>query len=132
MRLRRMAVYAWAFPPTLLGLLPLPLVLLQGGFICRIDGVWEISGGFVSWFLQHGIRWMGPVQAMTFGHVVWGLSEDCLRRTRAHERVHVRQYERWGPFFIPAYLCASAWAKFRGRDPYRDNPFEREAFAMDE
>jgi hypothetical protein len=46
---------------------------------------------------------------------------------RRHERVHVRQYERWGPLFIPLYLGASAWALVNGRDPYCDNPFEREA-----
>jgi hypothetical protein len=43
----------------------------------------------------------------------------------------VKQYERWGPFFIPAYLGSSAWMWLRGRDAYRDNPFEAEAFADD-
>ena len=41
-----------------------------------------------------------------------------------------RQCERWGPLFIPAYLLASLWILFnpRGRNPYFDNPFEREAY----
>jgi hypothetical protein len=52
-----------------------------------------------------------------------------LDETRAHERVHVAQCERWGPLFVPAYLAAGAWAWARGRHPYFDNPFEREAFA---
>ena len=43
----------------------------------------------------------------------------------------MRQYERWGPFFIPAYLAASLWMLVTGRDPYRENPFEREAFRGD-
>jgi hypothetical protein len=30
--------------------------------------------------------------------------------------------------FIPAYLLTSLYLKVRGRDAYRDNPFEREAF----
>ena len=42
--------------------------------------------------------------------------------------MHVRQYERWGPLMGPAYLLASLVAWLRGRRPYRDNPFERQAF----
>ncbi|MFO1021040.1 MAG: hypothetical protein U0903_10135 [Planctomycetales bacterium] len=41
--------------------------------------------------------------------------------------VHVRQW-LLGPFFIPAYLLCSVWLILTGRDSYRDNPFEREAF----
>ena len=65
---------------------------------------------------------------MTLGHVVLGADQPSLDRTRDHERVHVRQAERWGPAFIPAYLLASIIAWMRGLDPYLDNPFEREAF----
>lgn len=70
--------------------------------------------------------WAGA--AITFGHVVWGCDQSCLDWSRNHERVHVRQYERWGPLFIPLYLAFSAIVAWRGLDPYRDNPFEREAF----
>ena len=70
--------------------------------------------------------------AMTLGHVIWGCDELCLARCRDHEQVHVRQYERWGPLFIPAYLIASLVAHRRGLDPYFDNPFEREAFEQTE
>jgi hypothetical protein len=42
--------------------------------------------------------------------------------------VHVRQYERWGPLFVPAYLLSSLVELLRGRRPYRDNWFEREAY----
>ena len=65
---------------------------------------------------------------MTLGHVILGQDLDCLRYSRRHEHVHVRQYERWGPFFLPAYLLASFILWLRDRDPYRDNPFEREAY----
>ena len=41
------------------------------------------------------------------------------------------QYERWGPLFLLAYPAASAWAWLRGRRPYRDNAFERPAFAAE-
>jgi hypothetical protein len=32
---------------------------------------------------------------MTLGHVVIARDQDLLDLTRAHERVHVRQCERW-------------------------------------
>ena len=65
---------------------------------------------------------------MTLGHVVLGLDRAAHRRTRRHERVHVRQCERWGPLFLPAYLLASAYLWLKGRSAYYDNPFEREAY----
>ena len=39
-----------------------------------------------------------------------------------------RQFERWGPLMGPAYLGASAWMWLSGRDAYRDNPFEVQAY----
>lgn len=72
-----------------------------------------------SWPRRLGWRY----RAITFGHVVLAVDEvdpDTLR----HELVHVTQYERWGPLFVPVYLAASVVAWIRGRHPYRDNPFE--------
>lgn len=69
-------------------------------------------------------------EAITLGHVILGLDRCCLDASRAHEQVHVRQYEHWGPLFVPAYLIAGAWQWARGRHPYHDNPFEREAYAL--
>ena len=66
---------------------------------------------------------------MTLGHCVLGRTRADLVRSRRHELVHVAQYERWGPLFVPAYLLCSAWLWLRGRDPYLDNPFEVEAYA---
>jgi hypothetical protein len=66
---------------------------------------------------------------MTWGHVVIGTDRSALDRSRNHERIHVRQYERWGVLFVPMYLACSAWVWFRGRDPYRDNPFEIDAYS---
>ena len=65
---------------------------------------------------------------MTLGHVVLGKDAEALEWSRSHERVHVRQCERWGPLFLPAYGVASLVALCRGRDAYRDNAFEREAY----
>ena len=49
---------------------------------------------------------------MTLGHVVIARNAELLDKTRDHERVHVRQCERWGPLFIPVYLLLSfiAWS----------------------
>jgi hypothetical protein len=79
--------------------------------------------------LSHLTVVRGGVAAITFGHVVLGRDGDALEWSRAHERVHVTQYERWGPFFLPAYAAASLWALARGGDFYRDNCFERAARA---
>jgi hypothetical protein len=73
----------------------------------------------------------GGAAAITFGHVVLGRDRRALEATRAHERVHVRQYETWGPAFIPAYVLASAWALARGGDAYERNRFERAARRTD-
>jgi hypothetical protein len=65
---------------------------------------------------------------MTLGHVVLGQTAEFLESTREHERVQVEQYERWAPLFLPAYGLASIYLWLKGRDPYRENPFEKEAY----
>ncbi len=65
--------------------------------------------------------------AMTLGHVIIGLDERALDLCREHEQAHVRQVERWGALFIPAYLAASLLAWRRGGHYYLDNWFERDA-----
>ena len=128
MRWRQSLLYLWAAPATLIGLSLVPIALLQGGAAHLVDGVLEAQGGIISEFLRRGLPWVGPGSAMTLGHVVWGRDQRALDSTRIHERVHVAQYERWGPFFIPLYLAAALIAKLRGKHPYLDNPFERAAF----
>ncbi|MGH7540016.1 MAG: hypothetical protein ACRELC_03350, partial [Gemmatimonadota bacterium] len=66
---------------------------------------------------------------LTLGHIVLARSTATLEATRAHERVHVRQYERWGVLFLPAYAACGAWALLHGHGAYRGNRFEREACA---
>jgi len=105
-------------------------VLSRRGGARVVDGVLELHGGLVTFFLRHCTLLRGGASAMTLGHVVLGRDAPLLDLTRAHERVHVRQCERWGPLFIPAYLLASAWVKLRGGRPYEDNPFEREAYGI--
>jgi hypothetical protein len=64
---------------------------------------------------------------MTLGHVILGVDGSALDANRRHELAHVRQCERWGPFFLPAYGLASLWAWARGGHYYRDNAFEVDA-----
>ena len=64
---------------------------------------------------------------MTLGPVISGHDAHALDCCREHEQAHVRQVERWGAAFIPAYLVASAWAWSSGRHYSLDNWFERDA-----
>jgi len=127
MRIRRLVIYLWTLPTTCLGLVLLPLALVSGAGCQVVAGVLEIHGGAAAWILRNCTPIKGGARALTLGHVVFGVDRAALETTRAHERIHVRQAERWGPLFVPAYLLASFWIKLRGRDPYRENPFEREA-----
>jgi hypothetical protein len=88
----------------------------------------EAQGGWLRPLLRRAVPLPGGARAVTFGHVVLARTEADLVDTRVHERVHVRQYERWGPLFLFAYLGSSVWAAIRGRGAYRGNRFEREAF----
>ena len=124
----RILLYIWAAPATLLGLLVVAIACLTGGSARVIRGVLEVHGGFATSFLRRGLPFVGSGAAMTLGHVILGQDSRCLEASREHEHVHVRQYERWGPFFLPAYFSASLILWLRGRDPYYDNPFEREAY----
>jgi hypothetical protein len=126
-----LALYLWAFPATLLGLIFVPLAALSGGTVRPVRGVLEIEGGLVAVFLRKGLAIFGSPAAMTLGHVIIACDQGWLDRSRRHEHVHVRQYERWGPLMIPLYLLSSGILYLRGLDPYLDNPFEREAFRAD-
>jgi uncharacterized protein (DUF2062 family) len=106
----------------------LVLVGLPRGQVRLVDGVLEAYGPVLAWLLRHLTLPPGGASAVTLGHVVLARDRRSLESTRAHERVHVRQCEVWGPFFLPAYLAASLWAVLRGRSFYFDNRFEVEAF----
>ncbi len=124
----RLLGYLWASPVTLVGVVLAGLARLGGGRLALRDGVLEASGGPLGPLLRHGYPPMA-IAAITLGHVVLGQRPVDLARHRRHERVHVRQYERWGPCFPLLYLGASLVAWLGGGDGYRDNRFEREARA---
>lgn len=124
----KLLAYAWTLPNTLIG-------LACGIFLLAFRGKTRLRSGCIEFYGSPISRLLAMLPigkggaAITFGHVILGSNPFVLDRVRVHEHVHVRQYEKWGPFFIPAYLACSAWLWFRGRRPYWENPFEVEAYA---
>ncbi len=125
---RQLAAYLWVLPNTLLGLAVAPLVFFPGGRGEVVDGVLELWGTPFELLLQSftGLAG-GGAAAMTLGHVVLATDDRARRVTRAHERVHVRQYCAFGPFFLPAYFLSSLACILRREDPYYANAFEKHA-----
>lgn len=123
--LRAFLAFAWAAPASMLGMIVGAAALATGGRGRRVGRILEFHGGAARWLLE---RFPGDPWAMTLGHTVLGRTAAALDVSREHELVHVRQYECWGPVFLPAYLLASLGLWLVGRDPYRDNPFEVEAY----
>jgi len=120
----------WASPYTLVGLLIGGIGLCTGGRV-RIRGrAIEFYEGGIKWFVQHMPHGQFTM-ALTLGHTILGQTDAALDICRDHEMVHVRQFERWGPFMGPAYLLSSLYLWLVGGRPYRDNPFEREAYDLD-
>ena len=121
-------IYLWVSPNSMLGLFVGLLGLVSGGKSQIRNGCIEFYGGFVTWLLARlGTR---GVTAMTLGHTIIGQNKQELDIVRDHEQVHVGQYERWGPFFIPVYLGYSAWLWVQKKDCYMENPFEVEAYKL--
>lgn len=127
---RTLLSYAWASPNSLIGLVIGGALILLGARAQRVAGVLEVEGGLFGTLLGPK-RISLPWRAVTLGHVILGIDQAALDQSRAHEHVHVRQYEQWGPFFLPAYVVSSLWQLACGRRCYRDNWFERQAYAED-
>jgi hypothetical protein len=128
----RTLLYLWVAPGSLVGLMAAAIARRQGGCGRVVDGVLEVTAGPLLAVLSRYSAVGGGIRAITLGHVVLGTDAEALESTRLHERVHVRQYERWGPLFIPAYLACSGWLWLRGRHPYLENPFEIEAYQAED
>ena len=125
--MRGLAAYTWASPNTFIGIVFGLLMVLFGATLRRQRGVVEFSGGGVGSLIATPALRI-PFRAITLGHVILGADAAMLDAARDHEHVHVRQYETWGPLFLPAYVASSAWQLLCGRRCYRDNWFERQAF----
>ena len=124
----RIARYAWASPASALGLVVSLPALATGSSARVVEGVLEISGGLMG-RVACRLPASTPFAAMTLGHVVLARDACSADACRRHEQAHVRQYERWGPLFLPLYAASSLWEALRGNPPYLDNHFERQARA---
>jgi hypothetical protein len=122
----RALIFLWVAPVTLPAAVLVVLARCTDSVLQLRDGVLEAAGGRLGWLLRVIYPPMS-IAAITLGHVVLAQSLADLDATRAHERVHVRQYELWGPCFPLLYLAASVAAVARGGDAYLDNRFERKA-----
>jgi hypothetical protein len=136
----RTALWLWALPLTLSGL-PLWLLMLaqqrRGRHkyasnqavahikLAQAATVFIAYGATAKWLLQR--HPFGEMDAMAIGCCVFAQDKASLERTLAHEMVHVQQALHWGPVFPFAYALNSVWQKCRGRCPYTNNYFERQA-----
>jgi hypothetical protein len=94
--MRTILRYLWAAPASGLGLVLAIVGIAAGGRLSLHTGVIEAEGRLLAWGLNN-LTWLDRgAAAITFGHVVLARDTDSLEWTRTHERVHVRQYERWG------------------------------------
>jgi len=127
---RNPIAYLWAGPNTLLGVVAGGIMLCLGARAQWVSGVLEFHGGLIGRLLAR-LPSRYCIGALTLGHVILGMNDAHLDCLRSHEHVHVRQYEQWGVFFLPAYGVSSLWQILRGRCGYRDNFFERQAYGVD-
>jgi hypothetical protein len=117
----------WAGPVTAAALPFVAAAAATGGRVRVCGGVVEAEGGVLRPLLARAVPGF-PIAAITLGHVVLATCDRARAETRAHERVHVRQYERWGLLFPLLYLASSAAALVRGREAHGGNVFEKQAF----
>ena len=124
--LLKTAKLLWAAPCTAIGLAFAACILLAGGKAKWSNGALEVT--YRNHYTSCGpLARKLPFRGIVFGHVILAVTRDELQTIGAHERVHVQQYERWGPLFFVAYAASSLWQLLHARDPYRYNHFEIQA-----
>ena len=128
-RLWRIVAYIWAAPNTAAGLLVGLFALTLGARVSIMSGAIEFNGGLIGKAISQSLP-SCRYSAITLGHVILGVDMDSLNMFREHEHVHVRQYEQWGIFFLPAYLLSSLWQLLHGRNAYMANHFEKQAYSQ--
>ena len=116
-------IYIWVSPASALGVCAACIASVAGAEVKRVSGVLEVSLAPRSATLCKAVSCL-PFTAITFGHIVIACSADEQAALRQHERVHVAQYELWGPLFLLAYPLESLFQWVRGRRAYLDNRFE--------
>jgi len=119
----------WASPCSAVGLVIAGIPLLAGGQAKWSSGALEVTYRESEARCGRLARKL-PFRGIVFGHVILVVTRSELLSIGPHERVHVQQYERWGPLFFFAYGASSVWQLLRGRSAYWDNHFEVQARAL--
>ena len=122
----KLAKLIWAAPCSAVGLLLAAIPLALGGNARWSAGALEVTYRQDESSCGKLARKL-PFRGIVFGHVIIAITHEELRRIGPHERVHVEQYERWGPLFFLAYGASSLLQLLRGRSPYWYNHFEVQA-----
>lgn len=125
----RILGWLWALPVSVVGELVAavfrctPIETVGGPWDDPIEYVARGKGVLAWWFRQRDFG------AFTFGDVIIyrDLEQLGSPTLRAHERRHVEQYRRLGPFFFVVYRLCSLLAWVMGRDAYRQNWLEMDA-----
>jgi hypothetical protein len=115
---------AWrVLPGDLMGMLVIRASSIPG--ITRELVVGSVSAALVEHpnaghYLDQGLM---PIRAQTLRRYMIA-REPLSAALVEHEFEHVRQWERFGPLFLPAYFASSVAAWMRRRPPYWANRFE--------
>jgi hypothetical protein len=99
--LTRVAAYVWASPITLIGLIIGAAAAVRPK-LCEGVLLFPNAGGITGWVIRRR-----NFAAGAFGHVIVCI-EDPSPSLLAHELLHTRQAERFGPLMAPVYLCLLA------------------------
>ena len=126
---RGIASLLWASPCSTVGVLLASIPLLAGGQVKWSAGALEVTYRESEASCGRLARKL-PFRGIVFGHVILAVTRSEMLSIGPHERVHVQQYERWGPLFFFAYGVSSIWQVLRGRSAYWDNHFEVQARAL--
>lgn len=122
----KVAKLIWVSPCTAVGLALAVVPLVAGGKAKWSSGALEVT-------YRHSLASCGnralklPFRGIVFGHVILAVTSEELGTIGSHERVHVEQYERWGPLFFFAYGASSLWQLVNRHSPYWHNHFEVQA-----
>ncbi|KKK78066.1 hypothetical protein LCGC14_2847280 [marine sediment metagenome] len=137
--MKKILGFLWALPASILCWLfyILPLIIFKEiKYVGKLDTfVWEFRNPInpTSWYDELWARWAGwSGPCVVIIHEDMYALPEKLKIIRQHELKHCQDQFKWGFFFYPAYLCASAWLavsnlwkKYEDRvHIYYSNPFE--------
>ena len=125
--------YVWALPVTLFGLAYMATFAALGWYR------YYYTRDFAHVFVTNNARmpgWLAGLWKGWGGHTIGAAMVLCCtpesglmgRRLFAHERHHVEQCMKYGPFQPFFYLAAGCLAAMAGLNFYRDNVFEVAAY----